>query len=77
MPESLKNMLVMITLGLRRLRHNRTEIYTKTVQLIPWIVIYGSIMTRLKAILTSVVSYTDYITSGIMIQKTTLVSIFY
>lgn len=77
MLESLKNMLVMIELELRRLRHDRTEIYSRAVQPILWIVIYGPVIGSLKAIPTGGVPYTDYITPGIMIQTTTFVSIFY
>ena len=70
-------MLVMIELELRRLRHDRTEIYTRAVQPILWIVIYGPVMSSVKAIPTSGVPYTDFITPGVMIQTTTFVSIFY
>jgi len=62
---------------LRRLRHDRTEIYFRAVQPILWIVIYGPVMSSVKAIPTSGVPYTDFITPGVMIQTTTFVSIFY
>jgi ABC-2 type transport system permease protein len=77
MMESFKNMLVMIELELRRLRHDRTEIYSRAVQPILWIVIYGPVMGSLRAIPTGGVPYTDFITPGVMIQTTTFVSIFY
>jgi len=77
MIEALKNMLVMIELELRRLRHDRTEIYFRAVQPILWIVIYGQVMGGVKAIPTGGVPYTDFITPGVMIQTTTFVSIFY
>jgi ABC-2 type transport system permease protein len=67
----------MIELELRRLRHDRTELYTRAVQPILWIVIYGSIMGAVKAINTGGMSYPSYITPGIMIQSTTFVAIFY
>jgi ABC-2 type transport system permease protein len=75
--EALKNILVMIELELRRLRHDRTEIYTRAIQPILWIVIYGPVMSSVKAIPTGGVPYTDFITPGVMIQSTTFVSIFY
>jgi len=77
MMEGLKNMLVMIELELRRLRHDRTEIYTRAVQPILWIVIYSPVMSSVRAIPTGGVPYTDFITPGVMIQTTTFVSIFY
>jgi len=75
--EGFKNALVMIELELRRLRHDRTEIYFRAVQPILWIVIYGPVMSSVRAIPTGGVPYTDYITPGVMIQTTTFVSIFY
>ncbi|MEM3419669.1 MAG: ABC transporter permease [Nitrososphaeria archaeon] len=77
MMEGLKNMLVMIELELRRLRHDRTEIYFRAVQPILWIAIYGPVMSSVRAIPTGGVPYTDFITPGVMIQTTTFVSIFY
>jgi ABC-2 type transport system permease protein len=77
MMEGFKNMLVMVELELRRLRHDRTEIYFRAVQPILWIVIYGPVMSSVRAIPTGGVPYTDFITPGVMIQTTTFVSIFY
>jgi ABC-2 type transport system permease protein len=77
MMEGFKNMLVMIELELMRLRHDRTEIYFRAVQPILWIVIYGPVMSSVRAIPTGGVPYTDFITPGVMIQTTTFVSIFY
>lgn len=77
MIEGFKNALVMIELELRRLRHDRTEIYFRAVQPILWIVIYGPVMSSVRAIPTGGVPYTDFITPGVMIQTTTFVSIFY
>lgn len=73
----MKNMLVMVELELRRLRHDRTEIYFRAVQPILWIVVYGPVMSAVRAIPTGGVPYTDFITPGVMIQTTTFVSIFY
>lgn len=77
MIEAFRNMLVMIELEWRRLRHDRTEIYFRAVQPILWIVIYGPVMSSVRAIPTGGVPYTDFITPGVMIQTTTFVSIFY
>jgi ABC-2 type transport system permease protein len=75
--DSLKIMFVMIELELRRLRHDRTELYTRAVQPILWIVIYGPIMSTVAVIPTGGIPYTSYITPGILIQSTTFVAIFY
>jgi len=67
----------MIELELRRLKHDRTELYTRAIQPILWIVVYGTIMSSIAAIPTGGIPYTDFITPGILIQSTTFVSIFY
>ncbi|MEM3833335.1 MAG: ABC transporter permease [Thermoprotei archaeon] len=77
MMEDFKNILVMIELELRRLHHDRTEIYSRAVQPILWMAIYGPVMSSVRAIPTGGVPYTDFITPGIMIQTTTFVSILY
>ncbi|MEM3402947.1 MAG: ABC transporter permease [Nitrososphaeria archaeon] len=77
MVDFLRNMLVMIELELRRLKHDRTEIYSRAIQPILWIVVYGPIMGGVKAIPTGDIPYTDFITPGVLIQSTTFVSIFY
>jgi len=75
--EFLRNMFVMVELELRRLKHDRTEIYSRAVQPILWIVVYGPIMSGVRAIPTGNIPYTDFITPGVLIQSTTFVSIFY
>jgi ABC-2 type transport system permease protein len=76
MKEGLKNMLVMVELEGRRLRQDRTLIYFRAVQPILWIVIYGPVMSAMRAIPTGTISYTAFITPGVLIQSTTFVSIF-
>jgi ABC-2 type transport system permease protein len=73
----LNTVLVMVELELRRLGHDRTEIYSRAVQPILWIVVYGPFMSGVRAIPTGDIPYTDYITPGVLIQSTTFVSIFY
>lgn len=75
--EALRNMLVMIELELRRLRHDRTELYFRAVQPILWIVVFGPVMSSARAIDTGGIPYTDFITPGVMIQSTTFLCIFY
>jgi ABC-2 type transport system permease protein len=70
-------MFVMVELELRRLRHDRTELYTRAVQPILWIAVFGPIMSGVRAIPTGGIPYTDYITPGVLIQSTVFVSIFY
>jgi ABC-2 type transport system permease protein len=70
-------MFVMIELELRRLRHDRTELYFRAVQPILWIVVFGPVMSSVKGIPTGGIPYTDFITPGVLIQSTTFLCIFY
>jgi ABC-2 type transport system permease protein len=74
---ALREMLAMMELELRRLRHDRTEIYTRAVQPILWLVVYGTIMSSVRAIPTEGVSYLAFITPGVLLQSTVFVSVFY
>ncbi|MEM0196422.1 MAG: ABC transporter permease [Desulfurococcaceae archaeon] len=73
----MRTMLAMIELEMRRLRHDRTELYARAIQPILWIAVFGPIMGGVRAIPTGGIPYTDYITPGVLIQSTTFVSIFY
>ncbi|MEM2341454.1 MAG: ABC transporter permease [Candidatus Bathyarchaeia archaeon] len=73
----LRNMLAMIELEMRRLRHDRTELYSRAIQPILWIAVFGPIMSSVRVIPTGGIPYTDYITPGALIQSTTFISIFY
>lgn len=77
MKESLNNLLVMIELELRRLKHDRTELYFRAVQPILWIVVFGPVMSQVRGIPTGNIPYTDFITPGVLIQSTTFLCIFY
>jgi ABC-2 type transport system permease protein len=74
---SLREMLAMMELELRRLRHDRTEIYTRAIQPMLWLVVYGTIMSSVRAIPTGGIPYLAYITPGVLLQSTVFVSVFY
>jgi ABC-2 type transport system permease protein len=61
----------------QRLRHDRSELVTRTIQPILWLVIFGETFTRIRAIPTGQVRYLDYLAPGIIAQSALFVSIFY
>ncbi|OPY53487.1 MAG: ABC-2 type transporter [Methanosaeta sp. PtaU1.Bin060] len=67
----------MIELEMRRLKHDRTEIYTRAIQPILWLAVYGSVMSHVRDIPTNGIPYIDYITPGVLLQSTIFVSVFY
>jgi len=62
---------------LQRLRHDRSEILTRAVQPVLWLVIFGETFTRLHAIPTGHVPYLDFLAPGIIAQSGMFIAIFY
>ncbi|HME55855.1 MAG TPA: ABC transporter permease [Candidatus Lokiarchaeia archaeon] len=80
MKDIIRSMLVMIELELRRLKHDRTEMYYRAVQPVLWILVFGPVMASIRGAVQmggSSVPYTAFITPGIMIQSAVFVAIFY
>jgi ABC-2 type transport system permease protein len=63
---------------LRKIRHDRTELYTRAIQPALWLLIYGEVFTRVHAIPTPKgISYLAYLAPGIMAQSALFIAIFY
>lgn len=62
---------------LQRLRHDRSELVTRTIQPILWLVVFGKTFSRLRTIPTGSVPYLDYLAPGIIAQSALFVAIFY
>jgi ABC-2 type transport system permease protein len=75
--DSFREMFAMIELEMRRLRHDRTEIYTRAIQPILWLAVFGTVMSQVRGIPTGDMPYIDYITPGVLLQSTIFVSVFY
>ena len=69
--------LVIAELEIRKLRHDPTELLTRAVQPALWLLIFGEVFTRIRAIPTGSVSYIEFMTPGILAQSVLFVSIFY
>ncbi len=62
---------------LQKLRHDRTELYTRAIQPALWLLIFGETFTRLRSIPTGDIPYLDYLAPGILAQSTLFMAIFY
>ncbi|GAA1267880.1 ABC transporter permease [Kitasatospora nipponensis] len=69
--------LAMCAVELQKLRHDRTELYTRAVQPALWLLIFGETFTRLRAIPTGGIPYLDYLAPGIIAQSAMFIAIFY
>ena len=63
---------------LRKIRHDRTELYTRAIQPALWLLIYGQVFTHLHTIPTPRgISYLAYLAPGILAQSALFIAIFY
>jgi ABC-2 type transport system permease protein len=62
---------------LQKLRHDRTELFTRAVQPVLWLVIFGETMSRIHAFPTGHLPYLDFLAPGIIAQSGLFVAIFY
>ena len=69
--------LVIAELEVRKLRHDASELVTRAVQPALWLLIFGQVFTRVRAIPTGRLRYTDFMAPGILAQSVLFIAIFY
>lgn len=69
--------LTIVELEVRKLRHDFSELITRAVQPILWLVLFGGVFARAQLIPTGGLPYTDFMAPGILGQSALFVSIFY
>jgi ABC-2 type transport system permease protein len=62
---------------LHKMRHDWTELCTRAVQPLLWLLIFGETFTRIHAIPTGGRPYLDFLAPGILAQSALFVAIFY
>ncbi|MGP4020498.1 ABC transporter permease [Saccharopolyspora sp. 5N708] len=67
----------MCLVELQKLRHDRSELLTRAIQPALWLLIFGQVFTRLRAIPTGNTPYLDYLAPGILAQSALFIAIFY
>jgi ABC-2 type transport system permease protein len=75
--EFLKKTLTIAEWEVRKIRHDPTDIITRTVQPMLWLLVFGEVFTRIRAIPTGYPSYLDFLAPGILAQSVLFISIFY
>jgi ABC-2 type transport system permease protein len=68
--------LTIVWLEARKLRHDPTDLLTRAVQPALWLLIFGEVFTRIRAIPTGKVSYLDFMAPGILAQSVLFIAIF-
>ena len=72
-----KKTLVIAELEVRKLRHDLTELFTRAIQPVIWLLLFGEVFTRFRAIPTGEVRYLDFMAPGILAQSVLFIAIFY
>jgi ABC-2 type transport system permease protein len=73
----LNRLVTLCLVELRKLRHDRTELYTRAIQPTLWLLIFGETFTKLRVIPTGSRPYLDYLAPGIMAQSALFIAIFF
>jgi ABC-2 type transport system permease protein len=69
--------LTIVGLEVRKLRHDATEIVTRAVQPALWLLVFGEVFSRVRAIPTGDLRYVDFMAPGILAQSVLFIAIFY
>lgn len=72
----LRKTLVIAELDVRKLLHDPSDLVVRAVQPILWLLIFGQVFTRVRAIPTGDLRYLDFLAPGILAQSVLFVAIF-
>lgn len=61
----------------RKLAHDPLELFTRAVQPALWLLVFGQVFTRIRAIPTGDLRYIDFMAPGILSQSVLFIAIFY
>lgn len=75
--EFMTKTLVITELEVRKLRHDPMDLLTRAVQPTLWLLVFGQVFTKIRAIPTGDLRYIDFMSPGILSQSVLFVSIFY
>lgn len=73
----LRKALTIAELEVRKLRHDPTDVFMRTVQPALWLLVFGETFSHIKAIPTGHESYLQFMSPGILAQSILFLSIFY
>ena len=73
----LSKTLTIAELEARKLKHDPWDLFTRVVQPVLWLVVFGQVLAQVKAIPTGDMPYLDFMTPGILAQSVLFISIFY
>jgi ABC-2 type transport system permease protein len=69
--------LTITEIELRKFRHDTSQIWMRSVQPALWLLIFGVVFSKIRAIPTGGIPYLQFITPGVLAQSVMFVAIFY
>ena len=69
--------LALVEIEFLKLRRDPTDLLTRAVQPALWLLIFGNVFSKLRAVPTGNLSYLDFMTPGILAQSVLFLAIFY
>lgn len=75
--EFVRQTLAVAEVEVRKLRHDPVELATRAVQPTLWLVIFGQVMARARALTTGGLGYLEFMAPGVLAQSALFVAIFY
>ncbi|MFH1227023.1 MAG: ABC transporter permease [Planctomycetota bacterium] len=75
--EFIRKTLVIADIEVHKLKRDPSELFVRAVQPVLWLVVFGSVFTRIRAIPTGRLSYIEFLAPGILAQSVLFVAIFY
>jgi ABC-2 type transport system permease protein len=69
--------LVIAEMELRKIRHDPSELLTRAIQPALWLLVFGQVFSRTRAIPTGGLPYLDFLAPGILAQSVLFIAIFH
>jgi ABC-2 type transport system permease protein len=74
---ALGDIAAIVEAELRKVVRDPVEIFTRAAQPLLWLVVFGQVITRARAISTGPIPYIDFLTPGVLAQSALFAAIFY
>ncbi len=71
------NVFTLTEFELRKIRHDSSQIWIRSVQPALWLLVFGSVFSKIRDIPTGGISYLQFMTPGVLAQSVLFVAIFY
>ena len=69
--------LGVVAAEVQKLRHDPVELFTRAVQPVLWLMLFGEVMARVRGVAPGNIPYLDFLAAGILAQSALFVAIFY